>query len=804
MKEQLPQLVTAVPRQRVALRGTRLTVVLAGGAQKATFEQTFVNLEAVAIEAVYTFPLPAAAAVCGFEVVTGDRVLTGQVEEAEAALARYDAAVSAGDGAFLLEQQRPDVFTVNVGNLKPGQAATVKISFVAPLTIRERRLRLAYPTTLAPRYVTASGQADPVQAEMDGEALNPPHVLCVPYGLTLALDVRLGRALRGITSPTHAIRTETPAQDMAAVALSTGTTAMDRDLVIEIEFQAEAEPVAQAGKGPDGRDAFVAVTFLPEFEPAALTPAAPQDVTFVLDCSGSMQGQSIAQAKRALELCLRSLSLGDRFSICRFGGTFGFMEPTGREYSEDSLRQALEYVSRIEADLGGTELFGALEAVLSQPPRGDGLRSVILLTDGQVTNEEAVIRLAEARRATHRIFSFGIGSACSHHLVQGLADSTQGAAEFVSGAERIEEKVLRTFSRIGSPRVTDLRLDWGTSRAQQAPAALPPLFDGDPLTAYACVDGEVPASVTLSCRLDGTPREWRLPVTGVADGGAIALTWARARLRDLEASLPVDTPFARRTAAPQQHRDLQQVVELSKGFGVLSSRTSFVAVEHRSLAERNEGRPELRRVPVQLAHGWHGIEVAAGFLAAVDLADSGTAYLACTMPPPASASRRLRQRAVASGLRVLGRSAAPAAFRLCEGPAALTPPAVQVPTGPTPLGPHQADATEAILGLLAAQTAAGWFEWRREFEALLGAVPGGGGKLRAQIAAAFGLDGRPDCQELLCTLLVLWVLQHRFPASIELARRGVRKALAAVGGALGIEARAVQRQLEVLAPAGQG
>jgi|GEM_PF-1264163 len=802
MALELPQLVTPAASQRIALRGTRLSVTLAGHAQKATFEQTFTNLETVAIEATYTFPLPAEAAVCGFEVVTGDRVLTGQVEEAEEALQRYDEAISAGHGAYLLEQHRPDIFTVNVGNLKPGQAATVKVTYTAPLGFQEHRLRLAYPTTIAPRYVTASGQADPVQAEMDGEVVNPPHVLCVPYGLTLAMEVRLGRAVRAITSPTHSIRCEMQAPDGATASLAAGVTEMDRDLVVEVDMAADAGPVAQAGAGPDGKDTFLAVAFLPECDPPQAAPPVPQSIAFLLDCSGSMQGESIDQAKRALELCLRSLSLGDRFSIGRFGSRFEFIAPADLEYGEASLDQALAYLGRARADLGGTELLGALEAVLAQPPpAGGGLRTVVLLTDGQVSNEAAVIRLAESRRATHRIFTFGIGSACSHHLVQGLAEASRGAAEFVSGDERIEEKVLRTFSRIGSPLATDVRIDWGAPRALPAPATLPPLFDGEPLTAYACIEGDAPASVTLSCRLGGTPREWHVPVTRVADAGLIGLTWVRARLRDLEAALPEDERYGRRRSVPQERRDLQQVVALSKRFGVLCSRTCFVAVEHRSPAERNEGRPELRRTPLQLARGWHGIDAGpapaappsrmlgmsrAGML----LGEQGPRYQRCapgllrmrSLRPPSAAEPTM----LSAGLMALSSSEP-----CCAAPRQSAKSTAGRAGGALPDG----------MALLAAQTAVGWFGWKPDFDAMLAAAPGGGGDLRPRLAQAFSLDGRPNREALMGTLLVLWLLQYGYPDVWKLGQRGVQKALRVVAAELGSDPHAVQQRLDALAPA---
>ena len=110
---------------RIALRGVRVGCRVSGMSQKTTIEQTYVNLEPDAIEAVYTFPLPESAAVCGFEVMTGERVLTGAIEEAERAIDRYEDAINAGDAAYMAEQNRPDVFTVRCGNQLLGSVSPV-------------------------------------------------------------------------------------------------------------------------------------------------------------------------------------------------------------------------------------------------------------------------------------------------------------------------------------------------------------------------------------------------------------------------------------------------------------------------------------------------------------------------------------------------------------------------------------------------------------------------------------------------------------------------------------------------------
>ena len=639
------------PDARIALRGVQLRSRVSGMSQRTSIFQTFINQEPQAIEAVYTFPLPEGAAVCGFEVVIADRVLTGQIEESEQAVDKYEQAVGQGHGAFLMEQDRPDVFNVRVGNLKPRQAATIRLTYVCPLELVDKSIRIAFPTTVAPRYVTATA-TDPLEAMVDGEALNPPHLLHVPYGLSMEVEIDLGRELAGVSSPSHTIKVEPgdgregQARGVTRVTLAGNVTEMNRDIVLNIALSKEHEPCVQCERGPDGAE-YLAVTFVPEFDVDELTDGAPaaSETIFVLDCSGSMQGDSIRQATAALELCLRGMNEGDTFNICRFGSSFDLMasEPLG--YSQQTLDRAIAYV-RHDADLGGTELYAPLEAILRQPPVVGKVRQIVLLTDGQVTNEPACIDLARRNRLRNRIFSFGIGPACSSHLVKGLARATGGAAEFITTGERIDDKVLRTFSRLASPMVSEVSIDWDGAEVQTL-AELPPVFDGDVLAVFGRAPGRAPARVTLSCTTASGPKSWKVavppPTEASGQDRVIATMWARRTIQSLE---EVNNLGSARSRPAVKSREREMVVNLSKEFGLLSSLTTFIAVEHRTVEERNEGRPALRRVPVMLAAGWGGVEAglpaAPGGASAMCFSRSINKAIPAPAPtlPPATARKR--------------------------------------------------------------------------------------------------------------------------------------------------------------------
>ncbi len=809
---------TAHESDQIALRGVRLRGRIAGMTGHMTAEQTFVNLEAKAIEAVYTFPLPENAAVCGFEIICGDRVLTGVVEEKEKAIEKYEDAIADGDAAYMVEQHRPDMFSVRVGNLKPKQAVTVKLSYVFDLEAVDGAIRLAFPTTLAPRYAATAGM-DPLEAMIAGEELNPPHVTWTPYGLTMELQVQL--PLTAIESPSHKIDCRKSTGDYWVVGFAGGMTEMDRDVVLELKLAKEQPPMAifeqvppvsslavsgathiptnSAGEDTGGTvertagEKFLAVTFVPEFDDEGMDEPAKSETVFVLDCSGSMQGESIAQASAALQCCLRAMRVGDVFNICRFGSSFQMLTAEPLVYGEATLRQALAYV-RCGADLGGTELMEPLEAVLAGRPVVGTVRNIVLLTDGQVTNEPAVIALAKRKKAHNRLFTFGIGSAASQSLVKGLARVSGGAAEFISGNERIEEKVLRTFSRIASPPVTDVTIDYGGATVEQAPRIIGTVFDGDAVRVFARVTGaSVPDQVTLRCNTQRGAKSWTVAVTPARKGNAVLGTfWARAMIRMLEDELDPARP------AEAEMRERAQLVALSKQYGVLCGATGFIAVEHRSEAERNDGRPALRRVPVMLARGWGA--VAAGGMAPMACAPAMPAPAA--MAPPRGVPGMLRRfsKSLAAGFGSKSRIAAQdltmddGLLDLCReiddaSVGEVCASAASAPTTPVAGPPPAADDLFSLLGT---QDADGAFGKPATLATLLQKSSRDIRNLTQRIKALLGRAAAGKTERIVQTLLAMFLLRQHFTDRRRAWKRAWNKARSFVASSAGVAPEEVE------------
>lgn len=582
----------------IPLLGISVSAEVRDFASRVFVQQTFKNSEPHPIEAVYVFPLEEGAAVCDFSVQIGDRIIRGEVEERNKAFEQYDEALSEGHGGFLLDQEKPNIFVASVGNLNPGQEAVVTITYVAELPFVDDAIRLMIPTTVSPRY--APPGSDPVSVDV----ISPPVSRNVPYGLSLRVKIMQSSPIRDVSSPSHEISSVKGEKECIA-ELQSNDNKLDRDFILEIKLDGPALPTALFQEHENG-DRAIMVRFYPEFETDA--KPFPSEIIFVLDCSGSMSGSSINQAKKVLELCLRSMSEGDRFNIVCFGNTFKTIFNNPRTYTEQSFNDAMRYIRTVNADLGGTELFPALEYVFERIGGSSDHRSeVLIMTDGEVFNEEKVINLARSNRHKARIFSFGIGYASSESLVRGLARVTGGVAEFVSPDEGIEAKVLRQFSRLDTPHVTDVVVDWGGMKVEQAPREFPPIFSGDSFTVYGrSKEGEMPERIHVSAKLTGGNISWDVPVQEIEMNNLVPTLWAKNYIRDL------DTDSAASKGSRQTHRKQgaikARLVEIAKRYNIASSETSFVAVEERNDEEKTKTEPVYRRIPIQLTRDWHGLK----------------------------------------------------------------------------------------------------------------------------------------------------------------------------------------------------
>jgi vault protein inter-alpha-trypsin-like protein/VWA domain-containing protein len=725
----------------VPLTGVSIEAEISGVCARVAVAQSYVNREATPIEAVYVFPLDEGAAVCAFEAIVDDTVVVGEVKEREQAFRMYDDAMERGDGGFLLDEERPDVFQASVGNLPPGREALLKLTYVTELSVADGALRFSIPTTIAPRYAPVDDRTG--VGRPDSETLNPPKAWSVPYGLNISVRVAMPGGITRIDSPSHPVSVGMSGQ-VATVTLSQREVPLDRDFVLNVEAAGLDVPQAWIERGDDGARA-VAIAFAPDL---GQTQSA-SEVIFLVDRSGSMAGTSIEEVRNALQLCLRSMIPGCRFNIVGFGSRYETLFPASREYDDASLKIASDHVASMEADLGGTEILPALTLVLDQERHKQLTRQVVVLTDGQVTNTDAVIGLVRQHAADTRVFTFGIGAGASHHLVRGVARAGGGSAELIYPGERIEPKVIRLFGRLLSPTLADVRVEWDGLAVTQIPTVVPPAFAMGRVVIYGFVRGDIdegrlktdPAKATLTAIGPGGPVRFDVPVdlSRATAGRTVATLAARARIRELEESPEWTMSRGSRQRDRKTSAVRQEIVELSTRYGVISRETSFVAIERRDTPVL--GDVQLRRIPIALTAGWGGLQ---------DTVLRGLHHA------PAMLSVRMALPHVAPAAH--GEVRAVQRMQVADGVPAREDMWSMTVSGPA--GPRQkktsATPPTGLHALVALQHADGSWDLTSELAAIIGCELG---DLESAIAGASG--ARADARRAWATALALvWLSEH--------------------------------------------
>lgn len=611
----------------IPLQGVEVTGEILGGHARVVVRQRWRNVEAKPVEAVYVFPLPTDGTLSGFAMTCDGRRLEGVVKERSQAFREYDDALVGGHGAALLEQERPNVFTANVGNLLPGEETTTEVEYLQGLTVEEGAVRFMLPTVVAPRYIpgevggdrTSGGEAEPTDAVPDADRITP-RIGQVNYGLSLDLSIQLAGELE-IESPSHAVRSERE-EGRYRVRFSKDQVALDRDFVLLVRSTTET-PLAGVVAHRDGEgEGVFALTVVPDlFDPSRRI--AKQHVVFLIDVSGSMAGTSLVEAKTAAKLCLRQLREGDTFELVAFESSSHPFKGKLTAFSDLTLKEADKWINGLEP-MGGTEMLEPLVDAVRLAPNG----LVVLLTDGQVGNEAQILkRVLEERKGT-RIFTFGIGTAVSDVLLRDLARHTEGEVELIHPGERIDEKVIATFAQATAATVRNVTVKLRNLEAGElAPEKHAKLVDGEAWTLFGRYVAAGQGTAELRGELDGEP--WALDVPmrlpEAASHPALSRLWASERIRDLEA-MQVE---GRRADAMKD-----RIVKLAVDNGVSSPYTSFLVVETRTGDRLVQGQPQTRFIPVNAPAGWGMFEAPTKGLSAG--IPGGIPHLAYAFMPPSS------------------------------------------------------------------------------------------------------------------------------------------------------------------------
>ncbi|MBZ5713252.1 VIT and vWA domain-containing protein [Nannocystis pusilla] len=610
----MPQLLHA--GVALPLRNTDVRARLRGPVAEVVVTQRFVNDNAAALDAIYTFPLPENSAVTDMRMVVGPRTIVAEIRAREQARAEYLAARDAGHTAALLEQERPNVFTQSLANIPPGETVDVELRYLQTLSYDSGEYEFVFPTVVGPRYLPGAplpgrdrgaGTSADNDRVPDASRISPPILgrgVRTGHDLSITVDIDAAAPIDAWAAPAHDV-VASAAGSRLQVTLARKDELPNRDFVLRYR-SAGAQPTAKLFLGPgEARGGhFLLVVDPPRLDVDDLV--GRRELIFVVDVSGSMSGPPLALAKAAMKEALARARPVDTFDVVTFAGNTRRLFGAPRPANAENLRQAAEFVDALGAG-GGTEMLAAVDAALDSPIEDGRHRYVFLMTDGYIGEEDAIARAARSlvarqraagRRA--RVFGLGIGESPNSHLIATLAAAGDGAALHVrqpadlTGAGQIIERT------IDAPVLTDVALQWDSPVPRDLSAALPPdLLASHPLVVHGRYAGAAPTEVRLLARVG--ERSVTFPVevvTSSESAPTLARLWARDRIAALDLTRMTAT-----SAETEQHARAE-ILRLGLQHHLVTQFTSLVAVDR---SRRVEGLAVEVVQPVEPVRGMQAV-----------------------------------------------------------------------------------------------------------------------------------------------------------------------------------------------------
>jgi Ca-activated chloride channel family protein len=569
---------------------TDVQIAVTGIIARTTVRQEFTNPSQKKgdwLEGVYVFPLPETAAVDHLRMKVGERIIEGQIKERSEAKKVYEQAKQAGKRASLVEQERPNVFTTSVANIGPGEHITVEIEYQETVRYDQGQFQLRFPMAVGQRYIpgtpvivedqepNGTGTMLDTDRVPDVSRITPPeqhHSQGSINGsgnpVSLSLTLTPGFPVAKVESLFHPVIAIPDPDGGYQISLIKDAVPADRDFQLTWVPAPSIEPTATVLTEQRNGETYAILMLVPPTQPNDATHR-PRDLTFVIDTSGSMAGPSIEQAKSSLAAALTRLTTQDRFNVIQFNNTVRSLFPSPQPVTTTAMRKAIRYVEGLSAD-GGTEMLPALRQALKSQQDSNRLQQIILITDGQVGNEEELFELLAHRLGTRRVFTVGIGATPNSYLMRKTAEFGRGTFTYVGNVNEVKAKLDGLFKKLEHPVLNDIQLDrTGWAGLEHYPARIADLYEGEPIV-LAVKAASLPDQVMLRGQIGTQP--WLLPLSmkqATARGG-LSVYWARQKISAL-----MDEAFT----GTAEETVRKGVLDVALAHHLVSKYTSLVAVD---------------------------------------------------------------------------------------------------------------------------------------------------------------------------------------------------------------------------------
>ncbi|EGC39827.1 hypothetical protein DICPUDRAFT_147402 [Dictyostelium purpureum] len=518
------------------------------------FTQKYSNNYTLPVEAQYKVALPPNSAVSDFVVIIKDKVLKGKIKEKSKAQEKYNDSIATGGKAFLAEKSSDGLFNLMIGNVAPKEEVTVKITITSEIDTHLESYHYCLHSSMFPNNKS--------------------------FDLNYSLHANLSTPIESVEllnrkNATVTFENEEKTKLTLNYSSKNGVSDSAKKMLITVlvpKFSNKPESFIEYC--PIEKTHSIGINFYPNFNIPADEVDQKAEYIFVVDCSGSMSGTPISKAKRALEICLKSLNEKSKFNIYRFGSDFQTYSRTSQLYTDESLEQAMEYIRQTDANLGGTELLPPIKDILKTEYDPEYPRQVFILTDGEVSERDELIEYVAKESNTTRIFTFGIGSGVDKELVIGLSKACKGYYELIDDNKDMEEKVMKLVSISFLPTLSNIKVDWGNLSVDQAPLVIRPLFTNERMMIYGTLNKELPKDTTTA----------NIRIYGNGPSGEIVSFTAELDFSKVDST----SRYIHTLSAFKQIQDLEEgerkqskdnkdkIVELGKKYGLVSKHTSYI------------------------------------------------------------------------------------------------------------------------------------------------------------------------------------------------------------------------------------
>ncbi|MGS0680146.1 marine proteobacterial sortase target protein [Shewanella sp. 125m-7] len=641
------QLAIALPMK------TDVSMHISGWVNRVSVRHEFKNTSTEWVNGQYLFPLPNEAAVDQLKLHIGDRVIEGQIQPKAKAKSIYEQAKADGKKASLLEQKRANIFSAQVANLAPNEVLIVELTYQETLDYKDGLFSLRFPMAIAPRYTPKqSGHGNKQRDELHHqvaalkwtnakeqagqEQTNTEQTIAHNLvSITVKFDAAM--AIENIASPYHSINVDMVEDAAVQVSLDKDAVA-NRDFVLTWQPVQGAEPTAavfsqrgkthqaMAGKSnamtysenpasserkASAEEDYALVMLMPPQVSASEILITPRELILVIDTSGSMSGDAIVQAKKALKLALTGLRPQDCFNILQFDSTVAKWSQRAMPATATNIGRAQHYINGLDAN-GGTEMSLALDAAFTtlahKKSRYEGseangrapLRQVLFITDGAVANETILFQQIQDQLGESRLFTIGIGSAPNSHFMQRAAELGRGTYTYIGKLDEVSDKIVSLLEKIEKPHVTDVDLTFSDGTVPDYwPVRIPDLYAHEPILVAVRIPSSVSNDLLIQGQLAGQfwqrrlqlDREERAEGSGQAKG--LDLVWARKQIAALELS----------KQSVNKDRIEKQITAIAMKFHIMSAYTSLVAIDVTPVKPGNIDAKEAK-VMQHLPSGW--------------------------------------------------------------------------------------------------------------------------------------------------------------------------------------------------------